>query len=103
VNVKNDDFVRISEETYFFVGHLYSSMVHLRHVLDGFFEFLRTKLNLRVSNLYWSKFFGLAVQFVLRSLEIVKSVANIASFDLLTSEVLDFTCCFLDVFFTKLD
>ena len=102
MNIKNDDFVCIAKEAYLFVGHLNSSVVDLRNLLDRFFKLFRTELNLGVCNLDWRKFFRLAVQFVFRSLEIVKSVAHVASLDLLASEVLNFACSFLDIFFAKL-
>ena len=103
VHIKYHYFVCISEKTNLFVGHFDCSVVNLRELLDGLVHLICAKFNLRVGHLNWAQLFSLTVQFFFLALEIVKPVADVAPFYLLSSEVFYFTCCFLDIILAKLN
>lgn len=103
MNVKDDYFVCITEETNLLVGHLYCSMMNLRQLFDCIVQFFSAELYLRICHLDRRQFFSLAVQLLFLALEIIKSIADIAAFDLFTSEIFDFTGGFLDIILAKLN
>jgi len=103
MGVENYHFVSVTEETYLFVSHLDGAMVYSGHMLDSFFKFLWTKFNLRIGHLDRHQLVSLVVQLFLVSLKVLKSVADVSAFNLLTSEILDLISCGLHIFFTKVD
>jgi hypothetical protein len=103
MGVEYDHFVGVTEETDLFVRHFYSAVVHSGHMLYGFLQFLRTEFNLGIGHLDWHQLICLAEQLFLVSFEVLKAITDVRTLYLLAPEILNFVCCSLHVFFTKVD
>lgn len=103
MSVKHDYFVSVAEEANSLVRHFDGAMVHCRHVFDRFFELLGREFDLGVGHLNRKKFLGLRIEFFLLTFEVFEAVRDVTAFDLLASEVIDFPCCFSDVFPAEMD
>ena len=103
MNIKDHYFIGITEETNFLVSHLYSSMMNLSQLFYCVVEFFSAEFYLGISHLDWSQLLSLAVQLLLLTLEVVQSIADIASFDLFSSEILYFTCSLLNIILAELN
>lgn len=103
MGVEYDHFVGVTEEADLFVRHFYSAVVHSGHMFYGFLQFLRTEFNLGIGHLDWHQLICLAEQLFLISFEVLKAITDVRTLDLLAPEILNFVCCSLHVFFTKVD
>ena len=101
--VKNDHLVGVAKEADLFRCHLDGPVMNLRHCLDGLFDLLRRKFNLRVSDLNRRKLLCLREQLLFVSFEVVQFVAYVGAFDLFSAQNFDFASDLAHVLLTKMD
>ena len=97
MQVKHDDLVRISKETELFVRHLDRSMVNLSHILDAVLQFACVEFDLRVGHRDRLEGICLRRQRLFLVLEVIDSIGQVRSFDLLASVIVDFCASLIDV------
>ena len=103
MQVQNDNFVGVAEETQFFVGHFCGQMMHCCHLTYHTFQLIRVVLNLRISGLNWLQSVSLRSQLLLLVLEILNPIGQIGTFYLFAAKVVQFVRGFHDSVPAKLN
>jgi len=103
VGVKNDYLVGVAKEADFLCCHLDGPVVNVRHCLDGLFDLLGQKFNLRVSDLDRRQLLCLREQLLFIPFEVVKFVAYVRAFDLFSTQNFNFASDLAHVLLTKMD